>query len=108
MIYTAASFGALDQLAFCLSTLEQQVDDLLLFCLSLKPNAKPAGLGLPADVLLPGGKSTQKRLLLAEGIFLCMVSVDSIDFCIRDPALFKGPLCSAFLQPKAKAMPSDS
>ena len=35
--------------------------------------------------------------LLAEGIFLCMVSVVSIGFWGWDPALFRGPLFCAFL-----------
>ena len=43
-----------------------------------KAKAEPAGLGPPADVLLPGSKSKQKCLLLAEGIFLCMVSLTSM------------------------------
>ena len=62
------------------SVIESEGNRWLSCCSSFlfKTKAEPAGVGPPADVLLPSSKSKQKCLLLAEGIFLCVVSVISM------------------------------
>jgi hypothetical protein len=76
----------------------KQIVKLLRFLSFVRRKAKSAGRVPPNAVLLPGSKSKQKCLLLAEGIFFGLVSVSSKNGREWNPARFRGPLDAAFLQ----------
>ena len=75
---------------------EQEIyhDSGLIQAAGPETQPKPAGFVPPADVLLSGDKSTQKRLLLAEGMGdgfvprLCSRTLFSRLHLLRDPFLW--------------------